>query len=92
MSVDCEADIVEIIIKLAQAEGLTDAAALQIEQAVRTQYGGLRVRIPKKKKHLTPEQRQQVYRDGLSNKATTEITSKHGIDRATLYRIMKRGG
>lgn len=92
MSIDVDADIVEIIIKLAEAEGLSADAAHHIEQVVRAQYGGLRVRIPKRKKHLTPEQRQQVFQEGLSDKPTEEITNQFRIDRATLYRIMKRGG
>ncbi len=92
MNHECDPDIVEIIIRLAQAEGLTLDAANQIERVVRLQFGGLRVRIPKKKKHLTTEQRQQVFQDGLSNTPTEEITSKYRIDRATLYRVMKRGG
>lgn len=92
MSIDADTDIVEIIIKLAQAEGLSEDAAHHIEQLVRTQYGGLRVRIPKRKKHLTPEQRQEIFQDGLSERTEKEITSQYRIGRATLYRIMKRGG
>jgi DNA invertase Pin-like site-specific DNA recombinase len=90
MSTDREPDIIEIIMQMAQAVGLDAAAAVQIEQRVRAEYGGLRVRIPKKKKHLSPEQREQLFRDGLSNMSTNEITEKYRIDRATLYRHMKR--
>lgn len=75
-----------------QAVGLDADAARLIESQIREEYGGLRVRIPKRKKHLTPERRQQAYQDGLSNLPTEEITSKYRIDRATLYRLMKRGG
>jgi DNA invertase Pin-like site-specific DNA recombinase len=92
VSLDSDLDIVELILKMAQAEGLSADAAHHIEQAVRTQHGGERVRIPKRKKHMSPEQRQKAYEDGLSNLPTEEITSKHGIGRATLYRLMKRGG
>lgn len=86
-----EPDIVELIMRLAQAEGLNADAAHHIEQQIRTEYGGMRVRIPKRKKHLTPEQRVQLYRDGLSNMSTEEITEKYKIDRSTVYRYMKRG-
>lgn len=92
MNHDSDPDIVEIILRACQAGGLDADAAHLIEQNIRADYGGLRVRIPKKKKHLTPEQRQQAYQDGLSNLPTEEITSKYRIDRATLYRLMKQGG
>jgi DNA invertase Pin-like site-specific DNA recombinase len=88
---DPEPDIVEIILRACQAGGLDADAAQQIEHTIRATYGGLRVRIPKRKKHLTPEQRQQVYQAGLSNAPNEEITNKYRIDRATLYRLMKRG-
>ena len=90
MSDDREPDIVEIIIKMAQSEGLPAEAAHLIEQAIRTNYGGLRIRIPKRKKHPSTEQRSQVYADGLTSMRTEDITEKHGISRATLYRLMKR--
>lgn len=92
MSTESNADIVEIILRLAQAEGLSADAAHQIEQLVRTEHGGERVRIAKRKKHLTDAQRAEVYADGLSNQSTEEIAGKYGISRATLYRYMKRGG
>jgi DNA invertase Pin-like site-specific DNA recombinase len=60
-----------------------------VEEKIRAQYGGLRVRIPKRKKHATSEARDQVYSDGLTTMTTGEITQKHGISRATLYRVMK---
>lgn len=66
--------------------------AAQIEQELRAKYGGLRVRIPKRGKYLTPEQRQAVFEDGLTAMPTTELTTKHRISRATLYREMKKGG
>ena len=91
MSLDSDADIVEIIIRRAQAEGLDADAAHQIERAIRAEYGGLRVRIPKKKKHPTSEERRQAYADGLTAMPTGDVAEKHGISRATLYRLMKRG-
>ena len=69
-----------------------DDLARQVEIEVRAQYGGLRVRIPKRKKHLSHEERQAVYRQGLADAPELEITDQSGIHRATLYRLMKRGG
>ncbi len=84
-----EPDIVEIIMRACQEGGLNADVAHMIEDRVRGQYGGLRFRIPKKKKHLTPEERALAFLDGASNMPTEEITKKHKISRATLYRLMK---
>jgi hypothetical protein len=86
-------DIVRVILErvtplIPEAER---AMLLQIEQTVRTEYGGLRVRIRKRKKHMSEEQRRQVFEDALSNKPEPEILARHGIHRATLYRVVKRG-
>ena len=86
-------------VELARADGVEDADILRVvlervsvllpeaarpglvalEVELRAQYGGLRVRIPKRKKHLTAAQRD------------AELTDKHGVHRATLYRTVKRG-
>ena len=89
-----EPDIVAVMLQhvLAMAPGFSAALALQIEQRLRADYGGMRVRIPKRGKYLTPEQRQDVFKDGLTAMPTPEITTKHKISRATLYREMKKGG
>ncbi len=95
LNTDPEPDIVLEILQRVQAavpaQHFTADLARQIEVDVRAQYGGLRVRIPKRKKHLTPEARQEVYRQGLSEMPTQHVTSDAGIHRATLYRLMKRG-
>lgn len=91
MNHDAEPDIVEVILLACKAEGLDPEAAHRIERTMRDSYGGQRVRIPKKKKHLTPEQRAAMIRDGMSNMSTEEVTEKWKIDRATLYRALKRG-
>lgn len=91
MNTDPDPDIVEVIILACRDSGLDVAAAHEIENRIRAQYGGLRVRIPKRKKHPTAQQRQEIFADGLSDMSTSQVTEKHGIDRATLYRLMKRG-
>lgn len=91
---DPEPDIVAVLLArvIAMAPGFSAALAGQIEQQIRAEYGGLRVRIPKRGKYMTPEQRQEVFKDGLTTMPTPEITTKHKISRATLYREMKKGG
>lgn len=89
-----EPDIVTIMLQrvIAMAPGFTAALARQVEQELRAEYGGMRVRIPKYGKRLTPEQRQAAFQDGLTGMPTHEVTAKHKISRATLYREMKKGG
>lgn len=75
----------------AYAPGLPQAVADRVEREIRAELGGLRVRIPKRGKHLTPEQRETVFRMGLSNLSNEAIQASAGISRRTLYRLMKRG-
>ena len=91
---EAEPDIVAELLRMVRAmsPGLPPEHLAQVEQAMRTEYGGMRVRIPKRAKYLTPEQRQAVFKDGLTNMTTPQIITKHKISRATLYREMKKGG
>ncbi|KQW96967.1 hypothetical protein ASC94_09170 [Massilia sp. Root418] len=91
MNLDPDPDIVEVIMLACQASGLDADAARLIEAQIRNDYGGLRVRIPKRKRHPTERERQDAFADGLSDMSTAEVTAKHGISRATLYRLMKTG-
>lgn len=91
MNLDPEPDIIELIMRACEAQGLDPDAARLIEAKIRDEYGGLRVRIPKRKKHATEERRNSAYTDGLSGMPTEAIKEKHGISRATLYRLMKKG-
>jgi hypothetical protein len=89
-----EPDIVAVLLArvIAMAPGFSAALASQIEQDMRAEFGGLRVRIPKRGKYLTPEQRQELFVDGLSKMSNEEIVTKHKISMSTLKRQMKRGG
>lgn len=68
------------------------AMLVQVEQTLRTEYGGLRVRIPKRKKHLSDEQRDQVFKEAMTDATDAELTARYGIHRSTLYRMVKKGG
>jgi hypothetical protein len=91
MNLDPDPDIVEVILRACQAEGLDANTAHLIEAKIRAEYGGLRVRIPKRKKHLTRVERAEAFADGVTDMPTEEVTAKHGISRASLYRLMKKG-
>ena len=91
---DPEPDLLLVVIQRVRqlAPGLTDAQALQVESAVRAELGGLRVRIPKRGKHASAEKRKAIFQEAMGSASDSEITERHGIGRATLYRYMKRGG
>lgn len=90
MDADLEPDIVEVILLACQAGGLDENAAHAIEQNIRARYGGQRVRIPKRRKWATEEERAAVVSDVHADLPASELTRKHGISRATLYRLLKK--
>lgn len=88
-------DIVLLVLQRVRAvnPGLTDEQAHQIELAIKAEFGGQRVRIPKRKKHPSAEQRRAVFDEAInSEESDADITSRHGISRRSLYRYVKRGG
>lgn len=88
-----DADIVVVILRMVVAlVPSADAIADQVEAKVRAAYGGQRVRIPKRGKHLSGVERDAVFQEGLTSMSTEEILRKHKISRRTLERQMKRGG
>jgi Mor family transcriptional regulator len=91
---DKEPDILaELLAVLRQkAPDLAPHVLHDVEAQIRRDFGGQRVYLPKRRKHLDHVQQQQLYQDGLSNASTEQITAKHKISRATLYRHMKRFG
>ena len=89
---DEDPDIVLVVLQHVRAvtPGFDDAVAARIEQDVRARYGGLRVRIPKRAKYLTEDQKRAAYRDAVSNMPTPEVLKRHKISLATLYRLAKK--
>lgn len=93
-SLDPEPDLLLVVIQRVRAmvPQLTDAQAQQVEADTRAELGGLRVRIPKRGKHPTAEKRKVIFQEAMGTATDAEITERHGIHRATLYRMLKRGG
>lgn len=87
-------DIVTVILqRVAKVmPGMSDELVHQVEDEVRREYGGQRWFVPKRRKHLTKEQRNKVFKDGLSSMPTEEVIRKHQISKRTLYRLMKTWG
>lgn len=92
MMTDEDPDIVQEVLQrvIAVTPGFNEVLAAQIESEVRARYGGLRVRIPKRAKYLTVEQKKQAYKDALTSMPTPEVLKKHKISLATLYRLTKK--
>lgn len=91
---DPEPDIVLVVLQRLR-HYLPDTVApellTQIEGEIKTQYGGQRVRIPKRRKWMTPQERAHVYTQGLTNATDQQIQADNGISRRTLYNVMKTG-
>ncbi len=77
---------------IAMAPQFSAVLAKQIEEKVKAEFGGRRLFLPKGAKRLTPEQRQAVFADGLTNMPDDAILQKHQVSKTTLWRIMKSGG
>lgn len=92
-----DGDIVEFLLAMVRAEfpQCTDAQAIALDERARAVWGGERVRVRKTtgraagRRPLTDEQRQQVITDGMSSAPTEDVLRKHGISRASLYRMLK---
>lgn len=93
-NLDADPDVIAYTLQVARAllPAISDAQAKQIEDDVKGKYGGRRFYIPKGAKRLTPQQRAALYKDGLTATPTEAIVEKHGVSRATIYRLMKDGG
>jgi hypothetical protein len=92
---DPEPDLLLVVIQRVrlQVPAMTDEQAQAIEAATRAELGGLRVRIPKRRKHPTDEQRAAIARQAISDTSTSdaEMAERNGISRRSLIRYVKRG-
>lgn len=90
------ADLVLLTLQLvsqALPTHLTPDLMQQIEQQVKTQYGGRRHYLPKGAKRLSADERRAAYTAAMDPAITDrQLTEAHQISRATLYRLMKTGG
>lgn len=59
---------------------------------LRTELGGQEYYVPRKPPPLTrdPARRQKLITDALSPMPTREVEQRHGVSRATIYRLIKR--
>jgi Mor family transcriptional regulator len=87
-------DLVTLLLQqvIAMAPGFSEALARQIEADFRANHAGQSFVVLKRGPRLTPEQRQAVFQDGLSDMSNEEIAKKHKISRRTIFNVMKEGG
>lgn len=88
-----EPDIVQLVLQRVKVlvPQLSEEMMAKVRAELLAEYGGQRVRIPKRAKDLQGQKREAAYRDGLTGAPTEQIVHKHGISRRTLYRLMKTG-
>ncbi len=93
-------DIIRWVIErmLAHDDSISQELALLVEREARAEWGGKSIEyVPKScdrksaRRPLSPEVERVVYEHGLSGAPTEELLEQHGVSRATLYRLMKRG-
>lgn len=95
-------DVIWRTLELAMREcpALKAEIARAVEREARAEFGGLDVKIAKHPYH--PERRAgrvsvpaevtaALYADALTSMSTEQLVKKHGLSRATIYRLMKRG-
>jgi hypothetical protein len=79
---------------------LSHETARAIESAARAEFCGTRVWIAEQafhpersagRKPVPREVADALYRDAMSNVSTADLVKRHGVSRATIYRLMKRG-
>lgn len=79
--------------------GFTEDMSEDALQEILAALGGERVIIPKTTRGqgqngrpaIPADVKEAAYRDALGSEPTETITSRHGISRASLYRLVKRG-
>ena len=79
---------------------ITTETARGIEARARAEFAGERIDIAKTpyhegrragRKSVPREVSAALYADALTNASTDELVQRHGLSRATIYRLMKKG-
>jgi hypothetical protein len=82
---------------LANDAAFTEELALLYERDARAEWGGVENRPWKTQRGQVgrpparPYDPVKAYTDALSDAPTEAVTTRHGVSRATLYRLVKRG-
>lgn len=92
-------DLIEDLLAMVRAEfpQCTDAQADSMDERIRALWGGQRLHIAKHRHRKPgraakdPAALQRAYADALGTASNEEVIRRHGISRATLYRLVKKG-
>jgi len=91
MKVDAVRDLITRLLEAAHREGtFTESVALEVERQWRMEYRGTEISVSYKPLADRQAARAAPVQDYLDNKPVEEITRRHGISRATLYRYLKK--
>lgn len=87
-----EPDLLQVVLLRVRArvEDLDEQTLREIEAEIRAEHGGERVRIAKRRPHLTEGERAELVSRATGPESDQALTSSFGISRATLYRALKR--
>lgn len=94
-----EPDVIQFLLAMVRAEfpACTDRQAEHMDERTRAVWGGQRVHIAKARHRRAgnqakpPDVLQRAYADAMGAEPNDVITRRHGISRATLYRLVKKG-
>jgi len=89
MNTDLIRDIIERL--MSSDASITEELALKVEAEVRRDWYGTQYEVAKSSPRLRAAKEQAIVADALQPELTTsEIASRHGVSRATFYRLLKR--
>ncbi len=91
MKADAIRDLVHRLVQAAYREGsFTESVAIEIERQWRFDYRGTEINVSYKPLADRAAARQQPVSEYIDGRPIDEITKRHGISRATLYRYLKK--
>ncbi len=92
-SLSSEPDIVLGFIACAKnvLKNISQAQISEIETLIRSTYGGQKIRVPKRRRHMTKDERSRLMEDALSSVSDQHLTEQYKITQRSLYRQIKRG-
>lgn len=72
-----------------QHPSYTDEQARRLLPQLHATLGGDSYYVPKRSPTIVAESRDELYREALGPSSNQELQQRHGVSRATLYRLMK---
>lgn len=88
---DIVSTLLDMVLQMAARSGgsFDEAMALEVERQARQQYGGSEEYV-KKRESTHEAKKTEMVREYLDGKEVGEVTRRHGVSRASLYRHLKK--